>query len=151
MRPVALLALVLPLSGLAGPACSLFAKSPAVTNGALRERLSKADTSAIEQAANSCYAQAGWKADDISGYVEGATSVSAKKPNNERVTVYIQAAGASPRVTGGPEYDDPFWKCLSKEMGGGGGSKDTDQASKDPDKEDKSDKADKAAKSDDEK
>jgi hypothetical protein len=150
MRPLALRSFisalagqaVLPLLALAGPACSLFAKSPAV-NGPLHERLSKADTSAIEQAANTCYSQAGWKPDDISGYVEGATSVSAKKRNNERVTVYIQAAGANPRVTGGPEYDDPFWKCLSKEMGGGGGPKSTEQASsKDPDQSDKPDKSD---------
>jgi hypothetical protein len=140
MRPVALLALLL-------PACSLFAKSPAV-NSPLRERLAKADTSAIEEAAHACYSQAGWKPDDISGYVEGATSVSAKKPDNDRVTVYIQSPGASPRVTGGPEYDDPFWKCLSREMGGGGSKATTEQAASKDDSE-KSDKPEKSKSEDD--
>jgi len=103
---------------LASAACALVAKSPALQSP-LHERLAKADTTAIEDAAKACLTGEGWAPDDVSGDVEGATVVSAKNAAKDRVTVYIQAPEVSPRVTGGPAYDDPFWNCLGRELGGG--------------------------------
>jgi hypothetical protein len=101
---------------LASAACALVAKSPAVQSP-LKEKLAKADTTGIEDAAKSCLTQEGWKPDDIGGYVEGASVVSAKNSAKDRVSVYIQAPEVSPRVTGGPPYEDPFWKCLGQQLG----------------------------------
>lgn len=98
------------------PACSLFAKSPALQSP-LRERLAKAGTTSIEDAAKGCLAQAGWKPDDVGGLAEGATVVSATNSAKDRISLYIQPPDLSPRVTGGPPYDDPFWKCLGREVG----------------------------------
>lgn len=112
--PRVLLALALCLG--APPACALFAKSPALQSP-LKERLAKAGTTSIEDAAKACLAQAGWKPDDVGGLAEGATVVSATNSTKDRVSLYIQPPDLSPRVTGGPAYDDPFWKCLSREIG----------------------------------
>jgi hypothetical protein len=98
-------------------ACALVSKSPALQSP-LRERLAKADTTTIEDAIKACLTKGGWKPDDVGGYVEGATVVSAKNAAKERVSVYIQAPQSNPRVTGGPGYDDPFWGCLKKEVSG---------------------------------
>ena len=108
------------LSFAAAPACALIAKSPALASP-LRERLSHADTSRIEEAARTCFTQGGWTPDDATSDAEGATVVSAKNSEKARESVYIQAPGTKPRVTGDPPYDDPFWKCLGRELGGGGG------------------------------
>ena len=57
---------------LTSPACSLVAKSPALQSP-LHERLAKADTTTIEDAAKSCFTREGWapvprgRADLISG------------------------------------------------------------------------------------
>jgi len=100
-------------------ACALVARSPALKSP-LKDRLAKAGTTTIEDAAKACLAQTGWAPDDIGAFAEGATVVSAKNPTTkERVSVYIQPPEMSPRVTGGPEYDNPFWPCLSRELGGG--------------------------------
>ena len=53
----------------------------------------------------------------MSGDAEGATVVSARNAAKSRVSVYIQPPGMSPRVTGDPPYDDPFWPCLGRELG----------------------------------
>lgn len=98
------------------PACSLFASSPALKSP-LRERLTKAETPRIEEAARTCFSQLGWTPDDVAGDAEGATVVSAKNGEKARASVYIQPPGQTPRVTGDPSYDDPFWKCLSRELG----------------------------------
>jgi hypothetical protein len=111
MRSVWLFALLAP----ATLACALVAKSPALQSP-LRDQLAKAETTGIEQAAKTCLNQAGWKPDDVDEYREGATVVSAKNQAKDRVNVYIQAPEVKPRVTGGPEYDDPFWKCLGREL-----------------------------------
>jgi hypothetical protein len=96
-------------------ACSLVAKSPALSDP-LHERLAKADTSTIEVAAKACLTEEGWKPDDVAGDAEGATVVSAKNDAKSHVSVYIQPSGMSPRVTGDPSYDDPFWLCLGREL-----------------------------------
>ncbi len=108
------LALVLSIALLS--ACSLFAKSPALQSP-LRQRLAKAGTTSIEDAAKTCLAAGGWKPDDVGGLAEGATVVSATNGAKDRVSLYIQPPDLSPRVTGGPPYDDPFWKCLGREVG----------------------------------
>jgi hypothetical protein len=100
---------------LASAACALVAKSPALKSP-LHERLAKADTTTIEDAAKDCFTRGGWKPDDVGGYVEGASVVSAKNAAKDRVSVYIKAPEESPRVTGGPAYDDPFWNCLGQQL-----------------------------------
>jgi len=97
------------------PACVLLAKSPAL-GSPLHEQLAKADTSQIEEAAKTCLTRGGWTPDDVGGEAEGATIVSAKNAAKDRVSVYIQPPGMSPRVTGDPAYDDPFWPCLGREV-----------------------------------
>jgi hypothetical protein len=108
------LSLVLLASTLA--ACALVSKSPALQSP-LHERLSKADTPTIEAAAKDCLIHEGWTPDDLGGFAEGATVVSAKNAAKNTVSVYIQPPEMSPRVTGGPEYDDPFWGCLGRALG----------------------------------
>jgi hypothetical protein len=100
------------LLGLAS--CSLFSTSPA-THSPLRERLAKADTSTVEEAARACLAKGGWKVDPVGGLAEGANVVTASNAK-ERTDVYIQAPEVKPRVTGGPDYGDPFWNCLGSEL-----------------------------------
>jgi hypothetical protein len=109
LPPLSLLALA-PVA-----ACSLFASSPALKSP-LRERLQKAETPTIEEAARTCFSQLGWTPDDVAGDAEGATVVSAKNSDKVRASVYIQPPGQNPRVTGDPAYDDPFWKCLAREL-----------------------------------
>ena len=65
-----------------------------------------------------CLLKGGWKPDDVGGFAEGATVVSAKNAEKARISVYIQPPEMHPRVTGGPDYADPFWKCLSQELAG---------------------------------
>lgn len=98
-------------------ACSLFATSPAV-HSPLKERLLAADTPTVEDAARACFKRGGWKVDPVGGMVEGANVVTASNAK-ERTDLYIQAPEVKPRVTGGPDYGDPFWNCLGKELAGG--------------------------------
>jgi hypothetical protein len=114
MRDLSCLLLAVALS----PACALVAKSPAL-GSPLHERLAKADTSTIEETARACFTDEGWVPDDVAGDAEGATVVSARNSAKARVSVYIQQRGTSPRVTGDPPYDDPFWHCLSRGLAGG--------------------------------
>jgi hypothetical protein len=100
---------------LAPLACALVARSPALQSP-LKDQLAKAETTGIEQAAKTCLTKAGWKPDDVDEYREGATVVSAKNQAKDRISLYIQAPEVKPRVTGGPEYEDPFWNCLGKEL-----------------------------------
>jgi hypothetical protein len=100
---------------LAPMACALVAKSPALQNP-LKDQLAKAETTGIEQAAKACLTKAGWKPDDVDEYRDGATVVSAKNQAKDRTTLYIQAPEVKPRVTGGPDYEDPFWNCLGREL-----------------------------------
>jgi hypothetical protein len=100
------------------PACVFLAKSPALRSP-LHEQLANAGSTRIEQAARTCLAKEGWKPDDVGGFAEGATVVSARNAAKERVSVYIQPPEMNPRVTGGPAYDDPFWTCLGHDLEGG--------------------------------
>ncbi len=97
------------------PACALVAKSPALTSP-LHEQLAKADTSSIQDAAKACLTREGYTPDDVAGDAEGASVVSAKNAAKTHVSVYIQPPGQTPRVTGDPAYDDPFWTCLGREV-----------------------------------
>ncbi len=96
-------------------ACALVAKSPALQSP-LHERLAKADTPTIEDAAKDCLTHEGWTPDDMGGAAEGASVVSAKNAAKETVSVYVQPPDTNPRVTGGPGYDDPFWACLGRAL-----------------------------------
>ena len=104
-----------PIVFLVLPACSLFSTSPA-THGALKEHLAAAETTRIEDAARGCLEKGGYKVDPVGGIAEGANVVSAHN-KVVRVDVYIQPPDVTPRVTG-PEYDDPFWKCLESDLAG---------------------------------
>jgi hypothetical protein len=96
--------------------CALVSRSPALSSP-LHERLAKADTPVIEDAAKACLTSEGWTPDDVGGEAEGASVVSARNAAKQRVSVYVQPPGSSPRVTGDPAYDDPFWSCLGRELG----------------------------------
>ncbi|HEX4047783.1 MAG TPA: hypothetical protein VH309_08115 [Elusimicrobiota bacterium] len=130
MRPI----LVLPFSALLLAACSV---SPAA-KAPLRDALAKAEMADVESAVRGCLTQGGWKVDDVGSYSGGANVVTAYKAKDQ-TDVYIYGADQKPRITGGPDDSNPFWKCLGTELaGGGGGDKDTDKA-KDGDKPGKGD------------
>ncbi|HZU85766.1 MAG TPA: hypothetical protein VE987_22730 [Polyangiaceae bacterium] len=95
-------------------ACATFSTSPA-THSPLRDRLAAADTSRVEEAARTCLSKSGWKVDPVGGLSAGANVVTASKAKDE-TNVYIQPPEVTPRVTGGPDYDDPFWSCLGGEL-----------------------------------
>jgi hypothetical protein len=97
--------------------CSTFATSPA-THSPLREQLATADTPTLEEAVRACLANGGWKVDPVGGLSGGANVVSAKNNAKEQTQVFIQAPEVKPRLTGGPDYDDPFWKCLGGQLAG---------------------------------
>jgi hypothetical protein len=110
----ALLVLALVLA----PACSVLAKSPALADP-LHDRLAKAELPAVEDATKACLTSAGWKTDPVDSIAEGSTVVNATDTAKHGMSVYIHGAEVSPRVTGGPPYDDPFWTCLDKQLAGG--------------------------------
>jgi hypothetical protein len=95
---------------------SALSGSPA-THSPLREKLAGADTPAIEEAVRGCLTSGGWKVDPLGGLSGGANVVSAKNASNEQTQVFIQAPEMHPRLTGGPDYNDPFWKCLGGHLG----------------------------------
>jgi hypothetical protein len=108
---------VLLASLLPAVACSLFAKSPALSDP-LQDRLAKADLTTVEDATKACLSKEGWKPNDVGSYSEGSTVVTAKNAAKEEMTVFIHGPETAPRVTGGPGYDDPFWPCLGKQLEG---------------------------------
>lgn len=87
------------------------------TRAPLHDLLSKADTPQIEDATRTCLTKSGWRVDPVGELVAGANTVSAAK-GTDQTQVYIQAPDMNPRVTGGPDSDDAFWSCLSKELKG---------------------------------
>ncbi|HEY4014957.1 MAG TPA: hypothetical protein VGM06_16555 [Polyangiaceae bacterium] len=135
MRPVALYLVLLAL-GAPSAACSLFSTSPAV-HSPLKERLAAADTPTVEDAAKACFRKGGWKVDPVGGMVEGANVVTASNAKM-KVDLYVQAAEVKPRVTGGPDYGDPFWNCLGKQLASGAPAA-SDSADDQPPPEDKPD------------
>jgi hypothetical protein len=84
----------------------------------LKEELAAADSPAIEQATRECFTKTGWRVDPLGGVSSGASLVTAFKAK-EQSDVYIYPPKTSPRVTGGPEYTDPFWNCLDRALAGG--------------------------------
>jgi hypothetical protein len=95
--------------------CGNFLATSPATHSPLREQLARADTPTVEDAVRACLAKGGWKVDPVGSLSGGANVVSAK--NTEQITqVYIQAPEMHPRLTGGPEYSDPFWKCLGGQL-----------------------------------
>lgn len=106
----------------------------------LRDALAKAETSDVESAVRGCLTQGGWKVDDVGGYSGGANVVTAYKAKDQ-TDVYIYGAETKPRITGGPDDGNPFWKCLGSELGGGGDKpKEGDKPSPDKDKDKDPDK-----------
>jgi hypothetical protein len=95
-------------------ACASLGGSPA-THNPLRAQLAAADTSRIEDAARACLTKTGWKVDPVGGLSAGANVVTAGKAKDE-TNVYIQPPEVTPRVTGGPDFGDPFWSCLGGEV-----------------------------------
>ena len=53
--------------------------------------------------------------------------VTAYKTGGSSVSLYVYPADQTPRVTGGPDYADTFWTCLSGELGGGAPKGDADE------------------------
>jgi len=84
----------------------------------LRERLATSGSSDVEAAVRSCLAKQGWKVDPVGSYSGGAMVVSATKAK-DMTAVYVYPPEQKPRVTGGPDDGDPFWKCLGGELAGG--------------------------------
>jgi hypothetical protein len=58
--------------------------------------------------------------DPLGGVSGGANVVTAFKSKTQ-TDVYIYPPPTKPRITGGPDYEDAFWGCLGRELGGGGG------------------------------
>ena len=135
MRPGASSLVVIAL-GASIAACSLFSTSPAV-HSPLKERLAAADTPTVEDAAKACFKNGGWKVDPVGGMVEGANVVTASNAKM-KVDLYVQEPEVKPRVTGGPDYSDPFWNCLGKQLAGGAPAA-SDSPDDQPPPEDKSD------------
>jgi hypothetical protein len=105
--------LVLPVFLLAACATAPSMRSP------LRERLANSGNSDVEAAARGCLSKEGWKVDTVGSYSGGAMVVSAYKAKDQ-TDVYIYPPEQHPRITGGPDAGDPFWKCLGGELGGAG-------------------------------
>jgi hypothetical protein len=82
----------------------------------LSEQLAVVDASRLEQATRTCLEQGGWKVDPLPRLVGGARRFSAVKGKGETY-IYLYDREMKPRITGGPDYDDPFWTCLGKELG----------------------------------
>jgi len=123
------LVLLAPVLLLAACATAPAARSP------LRDVLAKAGSSDVESAVRTCLTQGGWKVDDV-GSVSGGSNVVTAYKAKDQTDVYIHPADQKPRITGGPEDANPFWKCLGGELGGAGGDKD-DKGDKDKPKDDK--------------
>jgi hypothetical protein len=109
------------------------ATSPA-TRSPLRERLAASGNAEVESAVKACLKNEGWKVDELGSYHGGANVVTAYKAK-EHTDVYIYPPEQKPRITGGPDAGNPFWKCVATELAGGGaGDKDTDKDKTDDDK-----------------
>jgi hypothetical protein len=102
------------ITPLALASCSF--QAPAVQNP-LRDELAAAENMNIEEATRSCLTQSGWKVDPIGGVSGGANVVTAYKAKVGQTDVYIYPRDMTPRVTGGPDNGDAFWKCLGSELG----------------------------------
>jgi hypothetical protein len=128
---------LLVVSALAVAACST---SPAA-KAPLRDALAKSELSDVESAVRGCLTDGGWKVDDVGSYAGGANVVTAYKAKDQ-TDVYIYGAETKPRITGGPDDSNPFWKCVSTTLTGGGGDKNDDKTGdkKDKDKGDGKDK-----------
>jgi hypothetical protein len=88
----------------------------------LKEQLAASDNSVVEQATRACLTKTGWKVDPLAGLSGGADVVTAYKAKGQ-TDVYIYPPKTTPRITGGPDYEDAFWGCLGRELGGSGGDK----------------------------
>jgi hypothetical protein len=95
----------------------------------LRERLATTGTSDVEAAVRACLTKQGWKVDTVGSYSGGAMVVSATKAK-DMTAVYVYPPEQKPRITGGPDDGDPFWKCVGGELAGGGDK--TDKGDKVP-------------------
>jgi len=93
------------------------ATAPAA-GGPLGDALAAADNPRIEEAARACLTQSGWKVDPLGGLSGGATVVTAYKAKDQ-TDVYIYPRETRPRITGGPDYSDAFWRCLGQELAPG--------------------------------
>jgi hypothetical protein len=93
------------------------ATSPAL-HSPLRERLAASDSSQVEDATRNCLTEGGWKVDPIADLVAGSRRVTGSK-ENATTEVYINQPDVKPRITGGPDWGDPFWRCLRKALKGG--------------------------------
>ncbi|HTQ43205.1 MAG TPA: hypothetical protein VMI75_10655 [Polyangiaceae bacterium] len=113
--------LIIPVIFLAAAACS---KAPAAKSP-LREALTKADTPTIEDAARGCFTDGGWKVDPVGSVSAGDNVITAYREKDTAPTeLYIHHPEQMPRLTGGPDDDDKFWKCLAKALGADVGDKD---------------------------
>lgn len=89
------------------------------TRSPLRERLASADTSSVEDAARACLEKTGWKVDPVGSVSAGSNVVHATKAQ-DITAIYVHVRDVKPRVTGGPDDGDPFWPCLSSQLGASG-------------------------------
>jgi hypothetical protein len=103
----------------------------------LKERLAASGNAEVETSVRTCLKEGGWKVDDVGSYSGGANVVTAYKAKDQ-TDVYIYPPEQHPRITGGPDDGNPFWKCVARELSGAT-DKDKD-ADKDKDKGEKGDK-----------
>jgi len=92
------------------------AASPATRNP-LRDQMASIDSGQLEDAIRACLEKTGWKVDPVPGLMGGARKVGASRRSGA-TDIYIYPPDMSPRITGGPDYDSPFWSCLGSELGG---------------------------------
>ena len=100
--------------------------SPA-TRAPLRDELAASDNPRIEDAAKSCLESHGWKVDPVGSVAPSGANVISAKKEKDLTEVYVQPPGVNPRVTGGPDDSDAFWRCLATELKGGGGESKDDE------------------------
>lgn len=120
------------LLALAACATAPASKSP------LKERLAANGNAEVESSVRTCLKEGGWKVDDVGSYHGGANVVTAYKAKDQ-TDVYIYPPEQHPRITGGPDDGNPFWKCVARELAGAS-DKDKDDKDKDKGKDDKGDK-----------
>jgi hypothetical protein len=81
----------------------------------LREALAAAARSSIEEASTACFTATGWKVDPIPSTMADAEVLKAVRGSGQ-TELYIHGKDMTPRLNGGPDDNDPFWDCLTKEL-----------------------------------